>query len=720
MKKLILIALVTLAFYLSSNAQKVAGFIGDWHPVSEVNRIQYDKLTDVFYAFMYTTSNGTTSPATAGGYTTILQPLVTQAHANGVKVHISLGGARHNSAAIASAVNPTNRANLITNIISAMDTYDLDGFNMDWEFPSASHATDLGNFMTDLKTAMDNLGASKGKYLELSAAVAPLLWNTDGINQEFIDACDYIEVMAFDAGGNCCVCDAQNHSSQEVAINTIKKWTDVGIPANLATCGGNAAAMNVPIEKLVLAIPFYSNSPKTWASYKNFMGNTPEQYFNDADGVLGSYGYNSKPMIEAKVDLIMNTYGGAGVWCWELADDRDDQYSLLSVMWDAMQPHMCPTPQPDLGNDVSICGFSSITLNSSISTASGRTFTWKKGTQTVVNNNANKNTYSATTAGTYTVIVSESNCSKEDQIEILGTLPSVDLGADQDLCSPSTITLDAGLSGNVSYEWKQGGSTLADNTKTLEVNEAATYTVTVSDNGGTCNAVSDQVTITSSLVEASGDTRCGAGTVTLTVNESNGTYNWYGSSDGNDFLSSGETYEPTVSSDTYFYVEKEGAGTGGTDCSGVPEYEAKVYSGVGQVIFEGELWQHNWYASASESPATTSQTGQWTLQGSCSSASECDRTPVFADIEICTGTSFNELALFQASPNPTNSSLTVSFNKSINGELTITTTSGQQLIQERVNGSFKQDVDLSELPNGMYILLISSEQDSQTLRIVKQ
>ena len=548
MKKLLLLSLF-LSVYYQISAQKVAGFIGDWHPNGTANNVQFDKLTDVYYAFMYTSSTGTTRPSTAGGYTNTLQPLVTAGHAKGVRIHISLGGANHPSADIASAVRPGNRANLINNIISTIQTYDLDGFNVDWEFPPAANANDLGQFMVELRAAMNTLGTSMGKQLELSCAVSPLLWNSDGINATFTDACDYIFVMAFDSGGGSCVEDGTNHSSMLIAQRALDKWTDKGLSG--FSCGGNGAPKNVDPSKIVLAIPFYSSHPG--GKYKTFSNSNPAAYYNDADGIYGGYRYNSKPMIDAKAKLIMENYGGAGIWAWELPDDRTDQYSLLGAMWDAMRPYMCAIPDPNLGTNVSICGSSSVTLDANVTGA--YTYKWYK--ENAVISGATSRTYNAPTAGKYKVEVSNGACSVFGEIEVLGVLPAVELGDPIILCDPIAHTLDAGVSGSgMTYTWKKGSTTISGATaKTFLVNEPGTYSVEVSAQG--CTSQTDQVVVTSSLLNVQGATGCATENITLSVVDNNGPYEWFTNQSDATPIHEGKTYAATYPNTTTVYVQKK-------------------------------------------------------------------------------------------------------------------------------------------------------------------
>ena len=95
MKKILLSLCLSIALIKPLSAQKVAGFFPDWlsNPTAEISRLQLDYLTDIYYAFLFPNTNGNLAPTTPNGLTRTLQPLVTAAHAKGVKVHVSIGGA---------------------------------------------------------------------------------------------------------------------------------------------------------------------------------------------------------------------------------------------------------------------------------------------------------------------------------------------------------------------------------------------------------------------------------------------------------------------------------------------------------------------------------------------------------------------------------------------------------------------------------------------------
>lgn len=533
-------------------AQKVAGFFPDWVASSKVDEVQYDKLTDIYFAFMKPATNGTISTTTAGSESKILVPLATNCQKNGVRLHLSVGGANHSGNFSTVISTSANRTRFVNSVATWIEKHKLDGVNIDWEFPSATHATNLTLLMKELKTKLNALEITMGKNLELSAAVAPLVWNSDGINEEFISYCDFIHVMAFDAGGNCCVCSGNQHSSYETAERALQKWT-IGLAS---TCGGSSIGKKVPTSKLVLAIPFYSGSP--YVGYNAFSGNNPAQYFDDEDGIVGSYDFNSRPMIEKKVKLIMEEYQGAGVWAWELSQDRSDEYSLLGVMWNSMQPYMkkCEIAEPNLGQNVSICGTNSVQLKSNVASDGKLTFTWFKGNQQVTSSKIATN-YTTTSAGIYKVVISDGTCEKESSVEVLGTLPNLNLGQDINLCNPIEAILDAGVQGNaISYVWTKNTKIITSaKSQTLKVTEAGIYNVSISATN--CGSKSDEIVVTSSLLAVQGNEVCKSEKALIKVLEDNGPYEWFTSENATNAVFEGIEYEVSPTQNTTYFVQKK-------------------------------------------------------------------------------------------------------------------------------------------------------------------
>ncbi|RYD97575.1 MAG: T9SS type A sorting domain-containing protein [Sphingobacteriales bacterium] len=129
-----------------------------------------------------------------------------------------------------------------------------------------------------------------------------------------------------------------------------------------------------------------------------------------------------------------------------------------------------PDPVVFLGNDTTYCGNIPYTLNAG---NPGASYLWNNNSTGSTLNVLNRGAYSVTVTNTY-------NCSSSDTINISHyPYPIVNLGNDTVICRVSPLILNAANSG-AAFLWNTN-----DSTQTISVNQAGTYSVTVS-NGFNC------------------------------------------------------------------------------------------------------------------------------------------------------------------------------------------------------------------------------------------
>lgn len=140
-------------------------------------------------------------------------------------------------------------------------------------------------------------------------------------------------------------------------------------------------------------------------------------------------------------------------------------------------------PVVSLGADQSKCPTDSVTLDAG---AGFTTYAWSNGATT--------QSIKVATSGQYIVTVTNADgCTGKDTIVVTNyALPVVALGADQNICTSDTITLDAGNAG-ATYLWSTGATT-----RTIQVSLAGTYSVNVTSTQGCSN--SDAIVITNKAI----------------------------------------------------------------------------------------------------------------------------------------------------------------------------------------------------------------------------
>lgn len=135
-------------------------------------------------------------------------------------------------------------------------------------------------------------------------------------------------------------------------------------------------------------------------------------------------------------------------------------------------------PLVDLGVDIAICYDDTLVLNAITDPA--YTYLWSTGSV--------GDTIHVTMDGTYTLTttVATNGCSVSDDIRVY-VKPAVDLPATTNVCGGVAQLLDAGA-GYVTYAWST-----TENTQTISVNTAGTYTVTTTDTIGCVSMASSIV-----------------------------------------------------------------------------------------------------------------------------------------------------------------------------------------------------------------------------------
>lgn len=241
----------------TSTNKTMAGYWPDWvssdFPVSSIDFSKFDILN---YAFALPTANFDLSIPTdpSGG---LLHGFVSACHAGNTKAVLSLGGwggSTYFSPAVRSA---SSRSTFIGNIVKTYKQYNLDGIDIDWEYPGQVGAgnqkdpSDTANYQTflqELRTALPQ-GAL------ITAAVTQTPWvASNGQPVQSVaraaGAIDYIMIMNYDVWGS-----SSNPGPNAPLANLCGNSTQ---PTANAASGVKAwSAAGMPREKILLGVPAY-------------------------------------------------------------------------------------------------------------------------------------------------------------------------------------------------------------------------------------------------------------------------------------------------------------------------------------------------------------------------------------------------------------------------------------------------------------------------------
>lgn len=288
---------------------KIIAYLPSWQ--GTVGELQLDKLSHVNYAFVVPDDSGDGSLQPLDNPSKLSQ-LVRAAHPRGVKVLIAVGGWNdgNDTGFELLAASPTARTTFMSNLIALVDSYHLDGVDIDWEYPEpGASASNYATLMHALADAMH----SRGKLL--TAAVAADGWYGDGVPSAVFGYLDFLNIMSYE--------DESPHASYAYAVSNLDYWQRRGLPAS----------------KTVLGVPFYAQPG--YLSYREAVAADPANAYQDCATLHDSYRcYNGISTLQQKTDLMLRR--GAEIMFWESSMDTTDETSLVSAI--SMRAHRGRTP----------------------------------------------------------------------------------------------------------------------------------------------------------------------------------------------------------------------------------------------------------------------------------------------------------------------------------------------------------------------------------------
>lgn len=344
---IMLYCISSLYFSPFSSAQRIIGYYPNYaYTAASANTIQYAKLTHLYYFTLNPAptvagqSNGTlwiNDPFTWFN-TTRFNDVKTKARAANpnIKLFIVTGGAPGSDWDLSQRLeyignNPAILNTFCDNIINFIVANDLDGWDLDWEFPETTSAKNAHqNMLAAMRTKINALKASQCRHYEITIAVGGgytdltsprVCWgnsHTDFINTTTIGYLDFINIMAYDGplGGAPCSFSSQQH--YDLFVKSFNDWR---------------TAHGIPASKINMGVGFYDNGHNAFNTIGNVNTRYNQTYWNGGSGC---------PNMQSKINFT-RTQGAAGIFIWELIQDNlcagtvPACYSLLDCIYQHTQ-----------------------------------------------------------------------------------------------------------------------------------------------------------------------------------------------------------------------------------------------------------------------------------------------------------------------------------------------------------------------------------------------
>lgn len=238
----------------AQNTMIAAAYYPDWSADSNPpEKIDFSKFDILFFAFAMPNSSSTLT--WDSGSQSILQRLINAKKVSGksTKIVLSVGGWGGSHYFSQACSNSTNRTTFVNAMVSSVKRYELDGIDIDWEYPNSEGAgnphssADAGNLLSLFKSLRNALPSPK----ILSAAVPHLPWlGTNGKPSSDVSAyaavIDYVNIMNYDVWGasatpgpnaplgDLCGTSTQPQATAQAAL---AQWKKAGFPANQQILG---------------------------------------------------------------------------------------------------------------------------------------------------------------------------------------------------------------------------------------------------------------------------------------------------------------------------------------------------------------------------------------------------------------------------------------------------------------------------------------------------
>ncbi len=310
---------------------------------------------------------------------------------------------------------------------------------------------------------------------------------------------------------------------------------------------------------------------------------------------------------------------------------------------------------------------------------------------------------------------------------------------DSSICSGGSILLGAYGGNGLTYKWTNNGdTTVLSSADTIIVNptDTTTYYVTVSN--GTCSgkdSIIINVTPSPPLTIEPVDTAfCSGQSATLFVNGGGIGFIWSPTAGLSDSTASGDSVlaSPTITT-TYMVTGTSfgGCASSGTDIvTVIPSPNTPTFTQDGDTLISSSKYDNQWYRNDSLLVNDTSQHLIITILGEylvnvtneangCSTSSDSMKVDSITGIHLLSAIS-NQLLIY---PNPFNNDIFIKINSSAENvndwNLRITDVLGRTIYGEQ-SLNYSNDIDLSNLANGVYFITVINKTGRAVFPMVKQ
>ncbi len=301
----------------------VVGYFPSYKVVDSVPAIKFKMCNVVNYAFANIDSNGNLII----GNTTHLIAVRDKAKLNNAKVFLSVSGLPNNFK-IAAATS-TGRTTIIINTLNLLRTYNLDGLDIDWEFPRTDDGTNI-TYTAFMKQLSDSCHRGSKYYLTAAITAGKFAGAVrDAISSELWTGnyVDWFNIMSYDDFST--TVPNRHHTDYALATTSMNYWvTTRGMPAAKAVLGiaGYGRASGIT----------QTGTTMSFANIISQGGNPQSDSAVVSQGAFLNYKIYYNGLATVKKKAMLAKQMGNGIMLWEKAQDAHDNNSMLKAVCDTV------------------------------------------------------------------------------------------------------------------------------------------------------------------------------------------------------------------------------------------------------------------------------------------------------------------------------------------------------------------------------------------------
>lgn len=323
----------------SATCLPVIGVYPSWaQEALPLAKVRWDKLSHLGLVFALPRPDGSLDTSALDA---LIGPAVSNAHAQGVKVAVAIGGARGYGDAFQRIAESDERLTRFTREVSAwVQQHGIDGVDIDWEhWTRQAKLQQPGNDPVESRQLVRLLAAMRAalpREVQLSASIFAGPWAGPQYLPEIQQHVDFVNLMAFDFTGRWDSSPVGHHADFDTFQLALK----------------DAVARGFARDKIVAGIPFYGkrfanglNREVQDVPYRTLLPSLQARKLPAERDVLDDNTYFETPGLVARKAQLARRQGLAGLMLFELSmDSLDPESSLLDAATRGQQPARCATP----------------------------------------------------------------------------------------------------------------------------------------------------------------------------------------------------------------------------------------------------------------------------------------------------------------------------------------------------------------------------------------